>query len=96
MKKSYLLGIALSSLLAAPAMAGEDFRALSEVSGLTPMAEEQLATIEGGAACSSFNFLSIQAGAPQTCLNLGVITQTNAALVAGLQANVSYLNQEID
>ncbi|CAI8849079.1 hypothetical protein [Methylocaldum szegediense] len=47
--KSYALAAVLSSMMVTgSAFADNDFRALGQVSNLTPMSEEQLATVEGG------------------------------------------------
>ncbi|WP_133717795.1 hypothetical protein [Methylocaldum gracile] len=47
--KSYAIAAVLSSvMMAGPAMADNDFRALGKVSSLKPMTEGQLSAVEGG------------------------------------------------
>jgi hypothetical protein len=68
--KAYALVAVLSSVMVAgPALADNDFRALGQVSNLTPMTETQLAAVEGGQSCSGglFNLAN-------TCLNVAVPT----------------------
>jgi len=67
--KAYALAAVLSSIvMAGPAMADNDFRALGQVSSLTPMTEGQLAAVEGGQSCSGGLNLA------NTCLNVAVPT----------------------
>ncbi|WP_026611586.1 hypothetical protein [Methylocaldum szegediense] len=58
--KSYALAAVLSSVMVAGsawADADSDFRALGQVSNLTPMSEEQLADVEGGYVGTVVGFL---------------------------------------
>ncbi len=65
--KSYALAAALSSaMVTGSAFADADFRALGQVSHLTPMSEEQLAAVEGGACNGGLINLA------NVCLNLAV------------------------
>jgi hypothetical protein len=75
--KSYALAAVLSSLMVAgPALADNDFRALGQVSNLKPMSESQLAAVEGGEVPSAL--LSIG----NTALNVATPT------ITALNANV--------
>jgi hypothetical protein len=84
--KSYALAAVLSSLMVAgPALADNDFRALGQVSNLKPMTESQLAAVEGGQACSGGLALA------NTCLNVAVptITAYNVSLFGLLGATTN-------
>lgn len=85
--KSYALAAVLSSLMVAgPALADNDFRALGQVSNLKPMSESQLAAVEGGQSCSGVVSFA------NTCLNVAV--PTVVAINLGLFANPSqYVTQ---
>jgi hypothetical protein len=62
--KAYALAAVLSSMMVAgSAFADNDFRALGQVSSLTPMSEQQLAAVEGGACFGLLNAVNI-------CVNL--------------------------
>ncbi|CAI8852389.1 hypothetical protein [Methylocaldum szegediense] len=62
--KSYALAAVLSSMMVAgSAFADNDFRALGKVSNVTPMSEQQLAAVEGGACFGVLNTVNI-------CVNL--------------------------
>ncbi|BBA36333.1 hypothetical protein sS8_4403 [Methylocaldum marinum] len=75
--KSYALAAVLSSLMVAgPALADNDFRALGQVSSLKPMTESQLAAVEGGQTASGFFSIG------NTALN--VATPTISAINASL------------
>jgi hypothetical protein len=66
--KSYALAAVLSSMMVAgSAFADNDFRALGQVSSLTPMSEQQLAAVEGGACNGILNAVNV-------CTNLAVPT----------------------
>ncbi|CAI8852444.1 hypothetical protein [Methylocaldum szegediense] len=66
--KSYALAAVLSSMMVAgSAFADNDFRALGKVSNVTPMSEQQLAAVEGG-ACNGI------LSAANLCANLAVPT----------------------
>jgi len=88
--KAYALAAVLSSIvMAGPAMADNDFRALGQVSSLTPMTEGQLAAVEGGQSCSGFLSLA------NTCLNVAVptVTATNANILGILGASTQHITQ---
>jgi hypothetical protein len=91
--KAYALVAVLSSVMVAgPALADNDFRALGQVSNLTPMTETQLAAVEGGQSCSGFFSIG------NTCLNVAVptITAVNLSLFGrGFQDIVQVTNQGI-
>lgn len=74
-------------LSVAPVMAGETFEAFSNMTVgeqgiLTPLNDEQLATVEGADVCAA-------------CINAAVVRQANIAVrsAAVAQANVSTVNQ---
>ncbi|MBP1148242.1 MULTISPECIES: hypothetical protein [Methylocaldum] len=88
--KSYALAAVLSSVMVAgPALADNDFRALGQVSNLTPMTETQLAAVEGGQSCSGL--LSFA----NTCLNVAVptITAYNVSFLGLLGATTQSIKQ---
>lgn len=91
MNKSMLLGTALSvTLLGTPVMA-EELYAVSQITSLAPMAEEQLAAVEGGG--------DICIG----CANVAVVTQLNLNNIGAFNkskkttlVNAAYVSQSIN
>ncbi|MGX2038939.1 hypothetical protein ACWJKU_02230 [Methylocaldum sp. MU1018] len=85
--KSYALAAVLSSVMVAgPALADNDFRALGKVSSLAPMTEGQLASVEGGLLDTTLN------------LNVAVptITAVNLALLGNARQHIDQdTNQSI-
>jgi hypothetical protein len=74
--KSYALAAVLSSMMVAgSAFADNDFRALGQVSDLSPMSEQQLAAVEGGACFGLLNTVNL-------CVNLATpsVVGFNASL----------------
>ena len=91
--KSYALAAVLSSLMVAgPALADNDFRALGQVSSLKPMSEAQLEAVEGGQACSGFFSIG------NACLNVALptITAVNLGVLgSAVQGVVQVTEQSI-
>jgi len=89
--KSYALAAVLSSVMVAgPAMADNEFRALGKASGLPAMSEGQLAAVEGGHACSGV------VNVANTCLNVAVptVTAVNVALFGKANQRVTQITKQ--
>jgi hypothetical protein len=81
MKKSFLLGAALSLTLSTPFAMAEDFHALSQLTALTPLADTQLSSVEGGQLCVN---LALVAGVQSnTCIPINTVTLNQQNFAAG-------------
>jgi len=91
MKTFALVAVLSSVMVAGPAMADNDFRALGKVASLTPMTEGQLAAVEGGSSCSGV--LSIA----NTCLNVAVptVTAINVALLGKSHQDIKQITTQV-
>ncbi|WP_133718829.1 hypothetical protein [Methylocaldum gracile] len=84
--KSYAIAAVLSSvMMAGPAMADNDFRALGKVSSLKPMTEGQLSAVEGGTLIpfKKDNGGKVNAGNVNQNIAVTTITAVNVALFKG-------------
>jgi hypothetical protein len=94
--KSYALAAVLSSMMVTgSAFADNDFRALGQVSNLTPMSEEQLAAVEGGwsggSACGS-GLINIA----NVCLNLAlpVVVGINVSVLGVATQTIAQVTEQ--
>lgn len=91
MKSFALIAVMSSVMVTGSAFADSDFRALGQVSNLTPMSEKQLASVDGGHACGGG---LINVG--NVCANVAVPTvfAINVGLLGGARQNITQVTKQ--